>query len=73
MFSCVTVDAPLMIPCRGVTCSDWGEGGWVGCGGGSVNVMFSCVTVDAPLMIPCRGVTCSDWGEGGWVGWGREC
>ena len=40
MFSCVTVDALLMIPCRGVTCSDWGEGGWVGCGGGSVNVMF---------------------------------
>ena len=30
MFRCVTVDAPFMIPCRGVTCSDWGEGGWVG-------------------------------------------
>ena len=46
-FSCVTVDAPLMIPCRGVTCSDWGEGGWVGWGGG---VLTSC-SVASPLML----------------------
>ena len=44
MFSCVTVDAPLMIPCRGVTCSEGGVG-WVGGG-----VLTSC-SVASQLML----------------------